>query len=626
MFIKSVPKTDRDTGKTYVYFRLCESYRLGSSIRHRNILSLGTLDELTDPRHYKLLADRIEQLIKGLPGIFDCGNPIVERLAQAFYKEILDKKLLDRALPEETTPGYHLVDVNSIEFENVREIGSEWMCLQALRQLNMEQCLGECGFEKDEIPLGMAHLISRAIFPESEYATAQWMKDNSAACEILGIQAQEVSYHHLYEVSRQFYKYKSRIESWLSKKTSGLFDLQDKIILYDLTNTYFEGRKQESPMAMFGVSKEKRSDARLITLALVVNVEGFVKYSQIYRGNIADPATLESTIKNLTLHTESGNKPIVVIDAGIASRENLDWLCSNGYDYLCVSRGRVKDYRAVKEDGKPVVMTDKRGSAIEMLLVREEGADDTVLYVRSERKARKELSMHEHFTTHFEEGLCQIQFGIQRKGGTKKTDKVWERIGRLKQKYPSAHRFYKIDVESKQDIATNLTWQKVIPKARKEEGIYFLRTSLKEIDEKSFWMIYNTIREIEASFRTLKADLHMRPVFHQSDYNTMAHLNLAVIAYQMVNTIRHQLKAKGIHHDWSNLVRIMNSQKAVTATMLDKQGRKIFIRKCSKPEVQVKEIYDALGYKYYPFIRKSVLPENVDRKDENPVNQAIDDS
>ena len=77
MFIKSVPKTDRDTGKTYVYFRLCESYRLGSSIRHRNILSLGTLDELTDPRHYKLLADRIEQLIKGLPGIFDCGNPIV---------------------------------------------------------------------------------------------------------------------------------------------------------------------------------------------------------------------------------------------------------------------------------------------------------------------------------------------------------------------------------------------------------------------------------------------------------------------------------------------------------------------------------------------------------------------
>jgi transposase len=626
MFIKSVPKTDRDSGKTYVYFRLCESYRLGNSIRHRNILSLGTLDELTDPRHYKLLADRIEQLIKGLPGIFDCGNPTVERLAQTFYKEIIDKKLLDRALPEETSSSYHQVDVNSIEFENVRETGSEWMCLQALRQLNLEQCLEECGFETDEIPLAMAHLISRSVFPASEYATAQWMKDNSAVCELLGIQAQDVSYHHLYEVSRQFYKHKPGIESWLSKKTSGLFDLQDKIILYDLTNTYFEGRKQESQMAMFGVSKEKRSDARLITLALVVNVEGFVKYSQIYRGNIADPATLESTVKNLSQHAGLGAKPLIVIDAGIASRENLDWLRSKGYDYLCVSRSRVKDYKAVKEESKPVVITDKRGSPIEMLLVMEEGSDDTLLYVRSERKSRKELSMHEHFTTHFEEGLSQIQFGIQRKGGTKKTDKVWERIGRLKQKYPSAHRFYKIDVESKEDIATNLTWQKIIPATRKQEGVYFLRTSIKEIDEKAFWLIYNTIREIESSFRVLKADLHMRPVFHQSDDNTMAHLNLAVIAYQLVNTIRHQLKAKGIHHDWSNLVRIMNSQKAVTATMLDKQGRKIFIRKCSKPEVQVKEIYDALGYKYYPFIRKSVLPENEHQKNESPVKQVIDDS
>jgi transposase len=492
---------------------------------------------------------------------------------------------------------------------------------------DMEQCLEQCGFEIDEIPLAMAHLISRAVFPESEYATAQWMKDNSSICELLGIQAQDVSYHHLYEISKQFYRHKPRIESWLSKKTSGLFDLQDKIILYDLTNTYFEGRKQESQMAMFGVSKEKRSDARLITLALVVNVEGFVKYSQIYRGNIADPATLESTVTNLTLHAGTGTKPLIVIDAGISSQDNLDWLRGKGYDYLCISRSRVKNFKTAKEEGKAVVITDKRGSPIEMLLISEEGSDDTLLYVRSERKARKELSMHEHFTTHFEEGLRQIQFGMQRKGGTKKTEKVWERIGRLKQKYPSAHRFYKINVESdKKNIVTNLTWEKIIPVTRKQEGIYFLRTSLKEIDENTFWLIYNTIREIEASFRVLKADLRMRPVFHQSDYSMMAHLNLAVIAYQLVNTIRHQLKAKGIHHNWSNLVRIMNSQKAVTATMLDKQGRKILIRKCSKPEAQVKEIYDALRYKYYPFIRKSVLPENEHQKNESPVIQEINDS
>ena len=634
MFIKSVPKTDRSTGKTYTYYRLCESYRLGNSIRHRNILSLGSLDELTEPVHLKLLADRIEQLTKGLSTIFDPGNTVVEKLAQTFYREIVDKKLLDRVNTEESTPEFHQVDIGSIEFDHIREIGSEWMCRQALTQLDIEQCLLECGFEKEDIPLAMAHLISRAVSPASEHATAQWMKDNSAVCELYGIHAQDISYHQLYRISRLFYKHKTRIETWLSKRTSGLFNLQDKIVLYDLTNTYFEGRKLGSRLAMFGNSKEKRSDARIITLALVVNAEGFVKYSQIYRGNIADPDTMEGTLKSLSQHVGEGPRPMVVIDAGISTDKNLERIREKGYDYLCVSRSRVKDYKAVLEDGKPVIMKDKRDNPIEMLLVSEEGSEDTLLYVRSEQKARKELSMHEHFTTHFEEGLKQIQHGIQRKGGTKKSDKVWERIGRLKQKYPSAHRYYKINLEiGENNIATNLTWQKIVPATRKEEGVYFLRTSLKEIDEKTFWLIYNTIREIEATFRVLKADLRMRPVFHQSDENTMAHLNLAVIAYQMVNTIRYQLKSKGIHYSWSNIVRIMNSQKVVTASMLDKQGRKILIRKCSKPEPNVKEIYDALGYKQYPFIKKSlpvrqtgVLPENEDGKNESTNNQRINDS
>jgi transposase len=196
------------------------------------------------------------------------------------------------------------------------------------------------------------------------------------------------------------------------------------------------------------------------------------------------------------------------------------------------------------------------------------------------------------------------------KGGTKKADKVWERIGRLKEKYPSDHRFFDIQVSKENDIVRSITWKRTIPVSRKAEGVYFLRTSIKDIDEVAFWNIYNTIREIESSFRTLKIDFEIRPVFHKSDGNIMAHLFLAVLAYQMVNTIRYQLKAKGIHYDWSHIVRIMNTQKAATVTMQDKDDRKIYIRKCSKPEAKACEIYDALSHKHQPWIKKSVLPEN----------------
>ena len=575
-------------------------------------MSLGLLDDLKEPKQFKLLADRIEQLIKGSTGLFECGDPIVEKLAQNFYREIIDRKLIDRtpSVPKPEDPALYTIDINSLEFENARETGSEWMCLQALRQLEMERCLKECGFAPIDVPLTLAHLISRAVYPCSEYGTVQWMQDNSAVCELMGINSAEVTHHHLYRISRLLSKNKDSIESWLSKKTSSLFDLQDKIILYDLTNTYFEGRKLASKLAAFGKSKEKRSDARLITLALVVNVAGFVKHSQIYRGNMSDPETLQTTIEGLSQYSKQGQSPLIVIDAGISSDENLALLRNKGFDYLCVSRSRIKDYKAAKEGGKPVVITDKRKSNIELLLIKQQTSEDNFLYVRSERKAHKEVSMHQNFTSHFEQGLTQILLGIEKKGGTKKLVKVWERIGRLKEKYASAHRFYQIEVESKNDKATNLTWQKIAPAARKNEGVYFLRTSLKKIDEDTFWMIYNTIREIESSFRTLKTDLLIRPVFHKTDDNTIAHLNLAVLAYQLVNTIRFQLKAKGINHDWSHLVRIMNTQKAVTVTMLDKQSRKIYIRKCTKPEPQVSQIYNALKYKYYPFIRKSVLPEN----------------
>ena len=614
MFIKAIPKKDKTTGKTYHYYRLCESYRLGDCPRHRNILSLGTLSELTDTRDFKMLADRIEQLLGGKVSLFPVSG-VVENLAQKFYGQILAGKLVDRV---EAAPGkkdIQAVDIESVEIENAREIGSEWLCYQAAQQLGLRGNLEKLGLSNGQVDLALTHIISRAVYPASENATVEWLHDNTALCELVGIDPSGINRFRLYDITKSIYEHRDGIEGYLSKKTSELFDLQDKIILYDLTNTYFEGRKQGSSMAMFGNSKEKRTDAKLVTLAMVVNEQGFIKYSKIYRGNIGETTTLETIINHLSGQTSfTGRKPMVVLDAGIADDKNLKMLKSKGYHYLCVTRSKLKDYQAVKEQGQPVIITDKRGSPVELLLVEKKGIDDSLLYVHSERKTLKEESMHQKFTAQFEVGLTYIQQGVEKKGGTKGVEKVWERIGRLKEKYPSAHKYFDIQVSHDGKRVTQLTYQRIIPVSHKAQGVYFLRTSVKEIDETTFWGIYNTIREIEASFRILKTDLEIRPIYHKNDDSMMAHLFLAVLAYQLVSTIRFQLKAKGIRHDWSHIVRIMNTQKAVTVTMQDAQDRKMYIRRCSKPEVKAREIYDALGYKYQPWKRKSVLPEKQNQK------------
>ncbi len=105
-------------------------------------------------------------------------------------------------------------------------------------------------------------------------------------------------------------------------------------------------------------------------------------------------------------------------------------------------------------------------------------------------------------------------------------------------------------------------------------------------------------------FRVLKTDLDLRPVYHKNDSGTMTHLYLGLLAYWVVNTIRYQLKSKGINHGWKEIVRIMNTQKAVTTTAQNVEDQTISIIRCSEPNEKVKQLYDALKYKYAPFTRK----------------------
>ena len=645
MFIKTIVKTDKRSGKRYDYFRLCEGYRIGDKVRHRAIIGLGKLEELKLKEERKLLADRIEQLLLGVTELFDttASNPAIEKYAQKFYEIILKDNLLDLTVKDSIkTPitDYHSIDINSINHQDLREVGAEWLCKQTLEQLELPQILKNLGWRKEDIDLAMIQIISRAVFPASENKTAQWIQQNSAVSELFDIKPNKIKRQPLYRISKKLYQYSGEIERELSSKTSNLFNLKDKIIFYDLTNTYFEGRKLSSEKAKFGRSKEKRSDAKLISLALVVNGEGFVKRSKIYKGNIGESTTLEETIKELSepplldksnKELSQKKRPTIVMDAGISTEENLSMLKDKGYDYICVSRVKLKNYKATEKESKKITLYDKRNNPIKIEFVKNLSDDkteedlagneqDRYLYVHSKQKEKKELSIDNHFSQRFEEELANVRSSLTKKGGTKNLEKVWERIGRLKEKYSRVNKHYEITIkpDNTNDTVTepcrskdeDIIWTRKVLKEKNNEGVYFLRTSLQTSDEKTLWTIYNTLTEIEATFRVLKTDLSIRPIFHQEDIHSEAHINLGILAYQLVSTIRYQLKSKNINYDWRNIRRIMNTQKLITSSMFDKKRNQITIRKCSIPNFEVKEIFQALKLKQIPFYQKKyVVPE-----------------
>jgi transposase len=535
-------------------------------------------------------------------------DPVVKRYVEQLWQRIIASKKVDIPAVEKLS---RMINADTLQHSNVREIGAEWICHNTWDKLQLSGVLSSQGFSEEEIQLAATQVISRAVYPASELKTARWIKENSAVCELTGYKPEKITKDKLYQSALHLYEVKDALEKHLSNRTNNLFDLEDKIILYDLTNTYFEGEKRNSHLAQFGRSKEKRSDAKLVVLALVVNIEGFIKYSSILEGNITDSKTLSAMIEKLSKHT-CGHRAVVVLDAGIATEDNLKMIVEKGYQYLCVSRSKLKDYRAVP-DRLTVLLDTKSNKTIRLKSVTTQRNTDYYLEVKSPDKAMKEVSMKNQFEKRFEEQLQKIYNAIHRKGGIKRLDKVHQRIGRAKEKYPSVAQYYIVEVTAneKTNRATEITWQKDPQKyGDKIEslGIYFLRTNMKVTDEVVVWNIYNTIREIESTFRTLKTDLDLRPIYHKTDRATMAHLHLGILAYWLVNTVRFQLKGNNVHSLWSEIVRIGNTQKVITTTGTNTFEKMVGVRKCSQPDKKLKSIYDILKTNYKPFRkRKSVV-------------------
>jgi hypothetical protein len=584
------------------YYRLVESYRNESDrVCHKTLLNIGFWPDASRAQKDQVV-DHLNARYKNELALFAEPDEQVLEWVNHFWNEMIARKTIDRKTMGQQ---HRLVKADTIKHKEAREIGTEFLCSNTWNQLKLTELFEELNWPSEKIRLAMTQVISRAVYPGSELAASKWIKDNSAICDITGYDVNKITKDKLYQSALDLYKHKDIIEKHLATKTNELFDLQDRIMLYDLTNTYFEGSKKDSRLAKYGRSKEKRSDAKLVVLAMVINIEGFIKYSAIHEGNYSDTSDINTLLEKLSINT-SNARPIVVMDAGIATEKNLEILSQKQYKYVVVSRKKIKDYQAVQQ-GKETYLRTKSKKLIRLTLVKNEQYTDSFLKVESQAKGFKEQGIKNRLEQGYEQQLELIKKSLSKPRGIKKTGKVQQRIGRAKQKYPSIHHLYNIhlDIDSSTQTVKNLFWQKDIEKAVEAEnklGVYFLRTNLDGPDGALEWMIYNTIREIESTFRVLKTDLDLRPIYHKNDDAAMAHLHLGLLAYWLVNTIRYQLKQSGMTDDWKEIKRKASTQKSVITTAQNTYNTVIQIKRCTEPTDDLRKIHEALkNQKLKPF-------------------------
>jgi len=591
MFIREIQKKNPNSPKVFISHRLIESVRTPRGPRQRVVINLGQLD--LPKENWKELANRIEDLLSGYEGSTVPISAGIETLARHYTKQILRKQRNEKKESNilEDEQDFRTIDVNAVSSSEGRSVGPEHTGLAAMKALGFFDLFRQLGFTDDESNLATLQIVGRLVHPGSERELRRYAKQQSALDELLGADFSYVGHNMLYRNSDLLFKHKEPIERFLRMRSREIFSLGETIILYDLTNTYFSGNAAGYKKAKRGRSKQKRSDRPLVTLGIVLDEQGFIKCSRIFDGNVGEPLTLVDMINDIHSQVSSETppllvtKPTIVMDAGIASEDNLDLVREHGFSYIVVSRsrpGHIEDgsFEEIKEGIK----------AKEMRI-----GNETYLHCISDGKMKKEQAIVNKARDAMEQEIAYLSDGLTMNRRLKSYPKVLERIGRLRQRYSRVSKGFSIDVKERKGKAVKITWSfDPLKLGKPYDGSYFIRTDRMDLSKDEIWSLYIMLTSVEDAFRCLKGELGLRPIHHSKPDRIEGHLFISILAYHLLNYIQQHLRKAGINHRWDTVRSLLQTHIALSTHLPTADGEMVHLRYCSIPTPKQVEVYSAL--------------------------------
>jgi hypothetical protein len=600
--IKTTSKSKKDSSLKYYTYRLVESIRVGAKVKRHTLLNLGS-DFNVEQENWSILSKRIEDIINHREALFEIDKEL-ERVAQQYAIRIIAtqaKKDDDSKIED----NYKEIDVTSVKNSDIKDIGIENVLYETIKELKLDTKLKELGFTNIQLHSAIGIIVAKIAKPSSELKAYDWLCKTSGLNELLECDYNKISSNSIYRISDRLFANKDIIEQHMYDTQKALFEYEETITLYDLTNTYFEGSAAGVERAKRGRSKEKRSDAPIITLAVMLDSSGFVKKSDIFDGNVGEATTFKGMLDKLKVPKKDTNlfslkKSLVIMDAGIASEENINYLIANNYEYLVVSRKQNREFD--EEKSIPVKIDNKDEVQVRAMKVVNTETGEIELFIHSKARQAKEDAMLQRVQTLFIQKLQYLKDGLTIKKRTKEYEKVLLAVGRAKEKFSAVGQYYNVIVTKDPDSknAKDITWsqKETLDKKSAINGVYCLRTNNQSMDEEKLWKTYTTLTDLESVFKSLKSELGLRPIFHQTQSRVDGHLFITLLSYSIIHTIRYKLKQKGINYSWDTIRDILRNQKRITTTMKCKDNTTLHIRQSSELNEQQKEIYDTLGMKY----------------------------
>jgi transposase len=573
------------------------------------IVSLGNA-EIPDSLQ-RVVAGRVQDHIQGQANLFcrSADREDVRHWTDYVIRRIAARPPVSGDIVSEGSVDGVLLD--EVQHETVSELGPALVALDAWNRLGFDDCLRQLGFNDRQRRDAAATVINRLVASVSEHRLDQWVSQ-TALPELLGEKLLVQGDDRYYRVSDKLLLHQKSIEEHIRARQDSLFSLQRSVLLYDLTNTHFEGLCRRNPKAKHGKNKQKRNDCRQVVIGMVFDGSGFELSHQVFEGNKSDSKSLIDMVESLDRCSgvRSGGakrgpgKPIVILDGGIASRDNLRLLRQKGFSYLVndsrQGRARYEQLFAHEQEFEVVSGRDKRPAVLVRTI--EEKLDETgrsperVVLCRSEARGEKERAIVSNAERRFLKELEKLKQRIIR-GALVDKKKVERAVGRIQSRHTRIRRFYEVEIVGERR-AEDLAWQcksEELKRSCKLHGCYVLRTDTETLSNVQLWQLYITLTRAEEGFQCLKRDLGLRPNRHHKEDRVDGHIFITILAYQLMCYIRRKLEDAGDRRDWDTVRRVLRTHCFTTIILPTKDGAVYRIRKAAQPEECQNKIYQALG-------------------------------
>ena len=596
---------DKD-GKAHTYWSLVETVRTPDGPRQKTLCYLGELNSSAQARWLRTVEVFNEQ------------------------GEAQQLKLFpSQVAPPADDPQVARVLVNQVRLERTRQFGACFLGLELWKRLELDRFFEEAvDGESADVPwsrVAALLAINRLCAPGSELAIEQRWYPSTALDDLLEIEEGKINDTRLYRCLDRILPHKTKLERHLKDRYGALFGAEFDVLLYDLTSTYVEGAAEKNPMMRRGYSRDHRPDCEQMVIALIVNNEGFPFSYETFDGNRTDVSTME-TILRMVERKYGKARRIWVFDRGIVSEENLAAIRKRDGQYLMgTPRSQMKRFEEelLKEDWTRV------RPEVEVKKVAIPQGEETYILCRTSGRKEKEKAIRNRFSNSMETALKGLEKAIAT-GRLKDRNKMERRLGKIQARHPQVNDLYDLELRDTAE-GVRLFWQ--IKEDRQNwresrEGAYLLRTNLKADTAEELWSKYMQLTEAEASFRALKSELSIRPLFHQLEPRVKAHVMVAFLGYALWVTLKHLLKrrptiapkpsASGVDDAQPmspmRAIALLSTLQSADIVLPTTDGREIRLRRITEPTPEQKSLLRQLGIS---------LPEHLQLNRECSVDSAV---